>query len=203
MAQQGDAHSFTAWAKHRLDEMDATLASLEDETGRLQAELRTEAAHAIAGLKRRRDAFGALAKAEAESGEAALHDARAQLETEWARFAAELESYFATFGAEFEHQYAAFRAAAAAQAKSWHAVAEELQAEAAGAAAVRGAQIDDAIRQLKEDAAAAEARLHRLKDAGSESWAALSTALAESRHAFERAAHQAWEALKAVTSAKS
>jgi hypothetical protein len=42
----------------------------------------------------------------------------------------------------------------------------------------------------------AEARSRKLKEAGSESWSALSAALAESRKAFDRANQQAWDAFK-------
>ena len=40
---------------------------------------------------------------------------------------------------------------------------------------------------MKAEAAEAEARLQKLKQAGSESWTALSGALAESRKAFDQA----------------
>jgi hypothetical protein len=49
---------------------------------------------------------------------------------------------------------------------------------------------------MKADAAEAETRLQKLKQAGGESWSALSAALAESRKAFDRANQQAWDALK-------
>ena len=52
---------------------------------------------------------------------------------------------------------------------------------------------------MKADASEAEARLQKLKQAGSESWAALSAALEESRKAFDRANQAAWEALKRAT----
>jgi hypothetical protein len=49
---------------------------------------------------------------------------------------------------------------------------------------------------MKADASEVEARLEKLKQAGSESWTALSAALAESRKAFDRANQTAWDALK-------
>jgi hypothetical protein len=52
---------------------------------------------------------------------------------------------------------------------------------------------------MKADAAEAEARLQKLKQAGSESWAAMSAALAESRKAFDQANQKAWGALKRAT----
>ena len=49
---------------------------------------------------------------------------------------------------------------------------------------------------MKADAADAGAQLQKLKQAGSESWTALSAALAKSRMAFDRANQAAWDALK-------
>jgi hypothetical protein len=56
---------------------------------------------------------------------------------------------------------------------------------------------------MKADAAEAETRLQKLKQAGSESWSALSAALAESRKAFDRANQKAWDALKRAAPQKS
>ena len=56
---------------------------------------------------------------------------------------------------------------------------------------------------MKADAAEAETRLQKLKQAGSESWSALSAALTESRKAFDRANQEAWDALKRAASQKS
>jgi hypothetical protein len=56
---------------------------------------------------------------------------------------------------------------------------------------------------MRTDAAEADASLQKLKQAGSESWTALSSALAESREAFDRANQKAWDAFKRAASAKS
>ena len=60
----------------------------------------------------------------------------------------------------------------------------------------RRADLDAAVKQMKADASEVEARLEKLKQAGNESWTALSAALAESRKAFDRANQTAWDALK-------
>jgi len=49
---------------------------------------------------------------------------------------------------------------------------------------------------MKSDASEAEARLQKLNQAGSESWSELSTALAESRKAFDQANQTVWDALR-------
>jgi len=52
------------------------------------------------------------------------------------------------------------------------------------------------VMQVKTDATEAEARLQNFKQAGSESWTALSGALAETRKAFDEANRSAWDAFK-------
>jgi hypothetical protein len=52
------------------------------------------------------------------------------------------------------------------------------------------------LKQMKADASEAEARLQKVKQAGSESWTVFGAALAESPKAFDRANQAAWDALK-------
>jgi hypothetical protein len=70
-------------------------------------------------------------------------------------------------------------------------------------AAARRADVDAAINQMKSGAAEAEARFQTLKQAGRDSWTALSAALAESRNAFDRANQQAWDAVKRAAPQKT
>ena len=63
-------------------------------------------------------------------------------------------------------------------------------------AAEKRASVDIAVKQMRADAEEADARLQKLRQAGSESWTALSAALAESRKAFDQANHTAWEATR-------
>ena len=80
-------------------------------------------------------------------------------------------------------------------------MADKLQAEATKVTAAKRADIDAAVKQIKADAAEAEARLQKLKQAGGESWSALSGALAESRKTFDQASQKAWEAFKRASAA--
>lgn len=139
--QPGSHASFRQWAEQRLQEIETTLASLEAGAERLTGELRVEADHAIAALKRQRDAL--------------------------------------------------------------RATANELEAEAASAFAIRRAEVEEAFAQVKEVAEAADAVMDKLAEAGRHSLSALGDALTESRRAFDHAAQKAWDALKAATSSKS
>lgn len=202
MAQQSSLHPYLDWTKQRIDEMDGTLASLEAQAGRVGAESKAKAEQLLADLKRRREGFAAEAKAHAAAGEAALKNAKTQLEWQWSAFEAQLKAYFETAGKQLEQQQATFRTAAIAQAKAWHDAADRLHAEAVKAAESRRADIDAAVKQMKADAAEAEARLQKLRQAGNESWTTLSAALTESRKAFDQAIHKAWDVFKAATPPK-
>ena len=56
---------------------------------------------------------------------------------------------------------------------------------------------------MQAGAAEAEAQLQKMKQAGRESWAALSGALAETRKAFDHANQATWEAFKRAGPAAS
>jgi chromosome segregation ATPase len=199
MAKQSSMHAYLNWTKQRIDEMDATLASLEAKAGQVKAESKTKAQQTIADLKKRRDEFQAKAKAQAQAGEAALQANKTQLETQWRDFEAQVETYFDTVGKQIGQQQATFREIAAAHAKAWREAADKLHSEATKVAAGKRADVDAAVKQMKADAAEAEARLQKLKQAGSESWAAMSAALAASRKAFDQANQKAWDALRRAT----
>ncbi|MBX3501628.1 MAG: hypothetical protein KF889_19475 [Alphaproteobacteria bacterium] len=134
--QDNPTHSFRQWAERRLAEIEAALASLETEAGQLEAGLKAEADHAIAGLKRRRDDLRALR--------------------------------------------------------------DELKSEAADAIAIRRAQLEEALHEVKEVAEAADAQMDKLREAGRRSSAALGEALAHSRQAFDHALRKVREALKSA-----
>ena len=176
--------------------MDATLASFEAQAAKANAELRVKFDQAIGDLKGLREEFKAKAKAQAEAGEVAFKAGKGQLEAQWQGFEARVETYFDTLGKQVEDQTATFQIVAAAQLKAWRDAAEKFQSEAAKVATARRGDLDAAVKQMKVDAAAAEARLQKLKQAGSQTWSALGAALAESRKAFDRANQQAGDALK-------
>ena len=196
MTEQSSMHAYLNWTKQRLDEMDATLASLEAKAGQSAADSKVKADQLIADLKRRRDEFLAMVKAQLDATDASVRANKAQLEKQWPAFEAQLKSYFETVGEQVGQQKAAFGQIAAAQIKAWQKTADEFQKSAAKVAAARRADLDGAFKQMKADAAEAEAQLQTLQQAGGASWSTLSAALAESRRAFDRVNQQAWDALK-------
>lgn len=194
MPAQSSMHFYFNWAKERIDEMDAVLASLEAKAGEVQAESRSKADLLIADLHTKRDEFQEVAKKQADAGEAAWLRTKSQLEGTWNGFEIEVKKYVETFGNQV--QQTTFQNAAAAQLKAWRDAAEKIHYAAAGLAVDRRSDIDATLTRMKADASKAEANLQELKRAGTESWVALNGALAESRAAFDRANQSAWDALK-------
>jgi len=187
-------HFYVNWAKARLDEMDATLASLESKAGEVQAASRVKAEQQIAELRRQRDAFGQAVKAHAAASEAAWIRTKPELEAGWNKFEADVENYVGTFGHQMQQQQAIFKDVAAAQLTAWRDAAQQLHGAAAQFAVERRTDADAAIKQMQTAASEAEANLQQLGRAGAASWGALRSALAQSRAAFDRANQAASEA---------
>jgi hypothetical protein len=196
MPEQSSMHLYLNWAKERIDEMDAALASFEVKASHARTDSKVKADQIVADLKKRRDEFQALLKAQAEAGEGAWERAKTELERQWNGFEAQVKTYFESAGKQIEQQQATFKDIAAAQAKAWREAADKFHEAAGKVAAARSADLDAALKQMKSDASEAEARLQKVKQAGSESWSVLSAALAESRKAFDQANQTAWNALR-------
>ncbi|MCK9908699.1 hypothetical protein MXD81_06140 [Microbacteriaceae bacterium K1510] len=196
MATQSSLHLYLNWAKERIDEMDATLAAFEAKAGGVHSEYRGKANDIISDLHKKRDEFQETVKKQTEVNEAAWLHTKAQLESVWSNFEAQVKSYVETAGKHMEQQQATFQQVATAQLKAWHEAADKVHAAAAQFAADRRADIDAAAERMKADAATAEAQFQKLRQAGTDSWAAFSAALTESRTAFDRANQAAWDAVK-------
>jgi BMFP domain-containing protein YqiC len=199
MPEHSSMYSYLNWTKERLDEMDATLASLEAKASQVKADSKAKADHLITDLKKRRDEFQVKVKAQAQAGEAALQAIKTQLEPQWQAFEAHVKTYFETVGQQIELQQATFRDVATAQVKAWREAADKVHDAGAKVATEKRANVDAAVKQMKADAAEAESQLQKLKQAGKESWAALSAALAESRKAFDQANQKVSDELKRAT----
>jgi hypothetical protein len=102
MPAQSSMHFYFNWAKERIDEMDAVLASLEAKAGEVQAESRSKADLLIADLHKKRDEFQEVAKKQADAGEAAWLRTKSQLEGTWNGFEIEVKKYVETFGKQVQ-----------------------------------------------------------------------------------------------------
>jgi hypothetical protein len=196
MSENSNQHAYVTWAKQRLDEMDAALASFATKASQVTADAKAKATQLIAEMKKRREGFDAEVKAHQEANEATLQASRTQLERQWTSFEADLKTYVETVGKDIDQKRATFADIAGAQAKAWGEAAEKLHSAATKLGAENKAKADKAIAQMRANATEAKAHLDKLKQAGDESWAAMSTALQASRKAFDEANRKAWEAFK-------
>jgi hypothetical protein len=196
MSTQGNIHFFANWAKERLDEMDATLTSLEGKTAEVQADARDKANKVLIELRKNRDAFGDAIKKHWGANESAWTSAKTKLETEWSAFEAAVNKYVESYGKQFDLQQATFKHQAAAQMKAWREAGDKLASAANEFATERRGEIEASVKRMKADAATAEEKLQKLNQAGTQSWSVLTAALTETRAVFDRANQAAREAFK-------
>jgi len=154
--QTSSAHFFLGWAKERIDEMDATLASLESKAVQMQAQTRIKADQFIAQMRKKRDEFQSTVKKQVEAGEPTWDSAKLRLATELKSFEAETRKYLETFGNGLEQQQAVFQSQATAQLNAWREAADKLHAAAKEFGIERRREIDATVSRMKSDAAAAE-----------------------------------------------
>jgi ElaB/YqjD/DUF883 family membrane-anchored ribosome-binding protein len=196
MSEHSAIHFYLNWAKERIDEMDATLATLEAKASELQDDARAKANQALADMRKKRDDFRDTLKKQADANEAVWIKEKSRLQSEWNAFEAEVEKYIDSSSQKIEQQQAIFKGQAEAQVKAWRDAAENLRTVGKEFAAGRRSEIEAALKQMEADAAAAEKKLQTINEAGKQSWSALMTALGETRGAFDRANQAAQKAFK-------
>ena len=196
METHSSVHVYLDWAKGRLDEIDATLASLESSAAKLYGDARAKADRAVADMRQARDACGKLMKEQAQAGQETLGRSKEALDKQWALFERSYQAYVDAAGKQVDVQRAAFEARAAAQRKAWQEAIDKLHKSATVFAVDRRADLDKAVTQMKTQADAVKVKFDKLNKASGESWGALKSALSESRDALDRAYQAAQEAFK-------
>jgi len=198
MSDKSNMHVYFSWAKERIDEMDAALASFERQSGQLQADTRAKAQTLLTKMREKRDDFQEIMQKQAQAGEAAWSGAKAKLETDWNAFETEVQKYLETIGTRVDQQSATFRALADAQLKAWQEWTDKVHDVGKSYSAEQRTKVEDLVRQMRADAESARDRFNKLSGAGTQSWSALRAALSETRTAFDRAGQAAQEAFKRV-----
>jgi hypothetical protein len=176
--------------------MDATIAVFESKMKELQADARANAEKAMAEMRARREAFSEVFEKHKAESEAVWGRAMSDMNSEWNAFEVSFRKYADLAQGQAGQMEAAWRARAEAQMKAWHEAMERLSRDAMAFAAGRKGDVDAALERMKSDAKSADEKLHRLRQAGTESWSAAKQALEESRAAFDKAAQAAHEAIK-------
>lgn len=196
MTIESSIHYYLNWAKGRIDEMDAAMASLEGKIGEIQADAREKGEEILADLRKKRDDFRDTVTKQAEANEADWIKVKAQLEADWNAFDVGVKRYFENMAEQIQQRQATFKLQGAAQIKAWREATDEFSKAADQFAAERRGEIDAAVKRMNADAGAAEDKLRKLSQAGSESWSIFTKALTETRTTFDRANQAVLDALK-------
>src|SRR5215470_1254601 len=144
METHSSVHVYLDWVKGRLDEVDATLASLEGCTAKLYGDARAKADRAVAGMHQARDAFGDFMMEQAEAGQETLTRSKKTLDNQWALFERSFQDYVEAASKQVEVERAAFEARAGAQRKVWQEAINKLHKSTTALAADRRADLDKA-----------------------------------------------------------
>jgi DUF2934 family protein len=189
-------HAHLTWAKERLDEMDAALASLEREAHAVPSATRAKADGLIVDLRKRRDEFQHAIWTEIASGEATWRRDVSQLKAQLDGFVTGVNELIGAFEKQVGAQQGVFRDLATAQGEAWHDAAKQIHDAAVGFAAERGAEIERIAEQMEADASKTTSQLKELMGTEKQSWSVLRDALHASRAAFDRAVESAGDAFK-------
>jgi hypothetical protein len=196
MTSESHTHHFSSWAKERLDEIDATLTSIEARVGTLHADAKKQAEKAVSQIRAQRDLFQEALRKGQQEGDAAWTQAKVDLHGNWLSFESIVQKYMSETRQNTEQQQATFTARAEAQRKAWQETIDALHGKVTAFAAGKKHDLDTALGHLRTEAETAKSKLEKNQKAGEQSWAALNTALEESRTAFDKASQKALEAFK-------
>ncbi|ABD89008.1 hypothetical protein [Rhodopseudomonas palustris] len=185
MSDQSLMHDTIGWAKQKLDETDALLASLQKSAGQLQADSRHQANRAIGDMHAVRIAFAQqldAARADASAVKGIAEHALTDLREEWKKVDLSFQAFLTAAADQTDVVNAALAARAAAQLKGWETALQPVRSAATAAIERARRDLDAAMSQL----AAEQLRLGGISVAGDEAWKALRAGLDETRAIYDR-----------------
>ncbi|MGA0565164.1 hypothetical protein ACO2RV_22185 [Ancylobacter sp. VNQ12] len=189
MSNKSSTHETVAWAKQRLDDVDAIISEAEKTAAKLKDDARAQADAALARLHASRSkvqGYYDQFRSEADAVKSGVDDVQGALEAEWV----EVESAFQSFLSAAKDQAETVRdvvvARAQAQRKSWETSFNELRAQAEAAVEKARGDFDAAIKRLSDEAERFQARIGEAKDAGDESWTAVKAGVADAKAVHDR-----------------
>ncbi|MBU1213520.1 MAG: hypothetical protein KJ587_19985 [Alphaproteobacteria bacterium] len=187
--KESRAHEQVEWTKHKLDEIDATLAAIEKTADDVRGEARKDAEQALEKLKAARaaagkglDAMGADINAAREITEKAYESLAAELtDAELA-----LQQYLAAARDQADVVRKTVTARAKAQRESWQKSADAIRTTASKVVEQAYEEFDTAITRLSDARDEAEEKLGKATAAGDETWKAFKDGIEEARATRQR-----------------
>ncbi len=192
MSQQSCAHEYLEWAKQKLDEIEATLVSLDNAAQTSKDDARTEADRVVVRIRATRDAFKANVDAlradvtaVREVADIPTHRFRRNgLKLNWPIKTLYYGITAVTGHANIIKQVIIARAEA--QRESRQSSLQSVQATASDVIEQACGEIDAAIRRLTVETEKAEAELEKTSAVGGESWEAIKSSLEEVISVYDR-----------------
>lgn len=187
MPKSSHAHEQLEWAKQKLGEIDATLASLENSVAGLNRDARADVEQALAKIKTARKAFSEKADTLRTDAKEAGEEAYAALEAKWTDVELGFQDYLTAAAGQADSVRKALVVRGEAQRVSWQKSLDVVRSSASEAIERARGDIDAIAAQLAETATKAEANLGKVSASGNESWKVIQHAIEETRAVHERA----------------
>ncbi|MGX1101388.1 CerR family C-terminal domain-containing protein [Amorphus sp. MBR-141] len=201
MTKQSRAHEQVEWTKQKLDEIDATLASLEKSVDDVRGDARKDADRALGRLKAAREAYAKKVDTLRADVDAARDVADAvydSLEAEWDEIELAFQSFLTAAADQADVAKAAVSARAEAQRLSWQHSVDAIRASASQAVDRAHGEFDAALERLDAARFKVEAKLGQASAAGDESWQAVKDGIDQTRQAHERTWKKISEAISKI-----
>lgn len=189
MTEQSNAHEAVAWARQRLDELDAIIATIEKSTAQLKEASHKEAEQALARLRQSRTRIQGYSddlRNEADAARLRAGEALKSVEAEWLDVESAFQAFLSTASGEAQTVRDALVARAHAQRLSWEKSLNGLRDQARETVEKAREEFDEAYRRLSDEAEKFQGRIGDARDAGDESWKAIKAGLAEVRDVQNR-----------------
>jgi vacuolar-type H+-ATPase subunit I/STV1 len=198
MTEEPFVHETIAWAKQRLDEIDAMIAQAEKSAGDLNENARADADRALSRLVGSRAKLKQLLdelRTQADAAKNTVSQAQQALKDEWVEAESAFQAFLASAGDQTEIARNAIATRAEAQRKSWQAAVNDLRGQATAAVDKASDEFDAAIKRLSAATENAKAKIGHVSSAGDETWQAVRAGLLEAKAVHEKTIKKIAEAL--------
>ncbi|MGA0565229.1 hypothetical protein ACO2RV_22565 [Ancylobacter sp. VNQ12] len=189
MGDKSYPHETIAWAKQRLDELDAIISEVEKTSKDLSGSVRAEADAALARLEASRvglqKSYDAL-RTETEDLKRTAEDVQNALDDEWVEVETSFQSFLGALADQADTVRGIVAARVEAQRQAWDNSLKGLRDQAAETVDQARGDLDAAIKRLSDEADTFQARIGEVKDARDASWEAVKSGLAEAKAVHDR-----------------
>lgn len=189
MTELFHSHDAIAWAKQRLDELDAIILEVEKTAGEQRDAASADVESALARLRSARAVFQSqydALRADADSLKQQAESAQHKLDEEWVGVEQALQSFQSAAVNQAEVMRDLVIARADVQRRSFEAFLEGFRARAEDALDRARDDFAQVTQRIGDEAENVQAKIANVKNAGDESWAAVKEGLTEVKKTQEQ-----------------